>query len=288
MSIESYLAQEKNNIPASFKKVAGRLLAEKEKNDERPWKWEEEVSENDWKEMDDVLEKIRKRPDWDQFAHMAVCMRMLDPQHPIPLDAEVWKGMNEKLKEHRKRISHLDQFARLASGMRFLDPRWLLPLNEEVWDGMRKRLHYLKNRDEWDSVVKMTLHMNILDHNHPTQLDTLTRSCVEEKLKYDGNVLGVKELIVRAGVMRLLDPRLWIHFDKDLWKQMSVELHELMIKRFIPSDFNRYRFAEVASAMRILAAHKVEVGDEGVGIIDNATDQLDVTLPPRPVRKKIK
>ena len=73
--------------------------------------------------MDDTLEKLRKRPDWDMFAHMAVCMRMLDPSHPIHLDAEAWDGMNMKLHAYKKGISHLDQFVRLASNMRLLDPR---------------------------------------------------------------------------------------------------------------------------------------------------------------------
>ena len=153
---------------------------------------------------------------------------------------------------------------------------------------MRKRLHYIKNCDAWDSVVKMTLHMNILDPNHPTPLDTITRSGVEEKLKYDRNVLGLKDFFVRAATMRLLDPRSSFHFDQDMWTQMNGELRDLIKKHSLQSDYNKYRFAEVASAMRILAAHKVEVSGEGVSIVDQSIDQLDVSVPPRPIRKKIK
>ena len=48
MSIEGYLKSTENK-PRTFKNVAGKLLAEKEPEDTRPWRWEDEIGEINWK-----------------------------------------------------------------------------------------------------------------------------------------------------------------------------------------------------------------------------------------------
>ena len=56
MSVEKYLQSQGKKKP-TFKEVAGRLSSEKESKDPRPWKWEEEITEKDWKQWDEELEK---------------------------------------------------------------------------------------------------------------------------------------------------------------------------------------------------------------------------------------
>ena len=120
MSVESFLAQDdERKKPRHFNDVADKLLNEKEPNDPRPWKWEEELGEREWKGMETELERDRKNNDWWRFALHASRLHLLDPQRPLPLVPADWEGMETELETNRKK-NQWGSFAYLASFMRIL------------------------------------------------------------------------------------------------------------------------------------------------------------------------
>lgn len=96
MSIEKFLADQKNK-PLQFKHVAKKLLSEKEPpEDLRPWKWEEEVGEKELEEIYDWMSFSQIEGGWVGFAQLNATIRQMDStkHHPIPKTAWQKNGTN--------------------------------------------------------------------------------------------------------------------------------------------------------------------------------------------------
>lgn len=146
---------------------------------------------------------------------------------------------------------------------------------------MENNLENAHTKSSFTAYLNLFIHIHLLDPNR----DIPHKEELRNQIKITTHILDINkdpiELIANLySNMRLLDPDNIPTLDKEVWSKMEKLLHA-QIRR------GRYwQFADLASRMRILAAHKVEVTKDGICITDKPPEKLDANIPPRPVRKK--
>ena len=230
MSIEEFLADQERKKPRQFKDAARRLLAEKESKDTREWKWEEEITDEDWNTIYGIFNNTRARKDWRAFASIAAALSQLDPSS-VKISEQDWVGMKSLRTDTQSPKENRD----LEKAMEILGP-----------SGMKTYLD-MDSRLQWG----------------------LTRNSKNVNWGYFAEV---------AKGLKLLYPQQELKLTKEEWDGM---------KSYLKSGLHWNDYTEHLGSMRILVAHKVEMTAKGLVITDTPSDQLDTTIPPRPVRKKI-
>ena len=82
-----------------------------------------EITEEDWKAMEDGLEACREKGNWGLFFERAMYMKILDPEKDLKItkeDWKEWKAMEDELERLRKEGIMWVSFSILASNMKIL------------------------------------------------------------------------------------------------------------------------------------------------------------------------
>ncbi len=275
MSVESFLSSQGKRQP-TFKDVAGKLLPEKEKQNTRPWKWEDEIENEGWERMEKELMGFTNIYELATYLELAFSMHLLEPNRPIGVNSTMLRGVNkaiENLSNHRD----FEIIGQCIDRMRLLYPKYTIRTDEgenKIWEIVRLRFNGRSPYGDWIDLVNIATIMRIHKYNDTLSLNKKETTKVLESLRTDGKW---RHYIALATNLRLIDPNYTIHISNETWDELE---------HFLQT--NKSLYASTVLKMRILAAHKIEVTKEGIQITDDPPETLDVSIPPRPIRKKTK
>ncbi len=282
MSIEKFLSEQQKNKPRTFKDVAGRLLAKEEQVDTRPFKWEDEIGSKEWEGMDKELEEERingeTKGNWRRFLSTASFIHLIDPHHPLHIDEKTWGKIDTWLEQEWG--NSVWECIESASLIHTIDPHHPLHFVEKALDAIKKELEWARENENWSHFVHIASFIHTIAPHHPLRSNKKERDGMDTLLggqKEIGNYLDFSKLLSR---LRLIDTSHPLSIDENVWDGMRDALVSSRTKGYW------YDFAYALSKMRILAAHKIEITEDGIAITDTPPAVLDVALPPRPVRKK--
>lgn len=141
MSIERFIADQNKNKPRQFKDVVGKLLSEKETVDLRPWKWEEEVTENDWEHMLNVQKRNHDEQDWAPYSLITAGIFQLDSSRMHAISESTWDKIKNDVNEKRKDRINRNLAKNISKNMGQIDPTRIEtepPQLEEIQNRMRE------------------------------------------------------------------------------------------------------------------------------------------------------
>lgn len=277
MSIESHLENEaKSNRPRHFKDVVGKLLNEKESEDARPFKWEEEITDEDWKKVEAEIMNEYAGEGYIDMYHSTTRsllllhdMYMLKPDYQHTFPNKVIEGVEDKFHES-KGGRNLDVAAiSLAVLHRLKETKE--DLNN--YDAQMFEKHTSKTPIER---IEFQLSLLLLD-------PYLYKKIPEEKLNIIDHFITASRKEHKLGFATglVLYKLLGIPYPP-----LSEEEWDRLLSRFEKEKNNIDTKFDNAAILRILAAHKVEFIDGDLVITDTPPQSLDTTTPPRPIRKK--
>lgn len=268
MSIEKYL-QSKGKTKPNFREVAGKLMSENQEKDPRPWKWEVEITEDDWKQLDEELEKK-----WaigiNHYLSFATRMRLLDPTRKINLDEGRKKDIRSFMVNLDNDSDDLLKIFETAMDLHLIDSSLSYTLSKERWD-VAKELIDGSRQSNNEETRNNGIHLFLMGHFFEPGRIPFVPIDIQHLKENDKNEFDVKAFL------RFLTGET-VTISKELWDRNIAEL----AKHKYDSGF-----VSLAASARILSAYKVEMTKEGIEITDRGPEILDVSLPSRPVRKKI-
>lgn len=281
MSIEKYLANQQQSRTRQFKDVVGKLLLEKETDDLRPFKWEDEIDSRELDSIESIFGEPSRLEQWPSYLEKAIYLRMLDPKRPASI---AQKGLDYAMKQCRRirRGGDWLNFALQASTLHILDPHRDLHIDTHTWERMNEKLRIFVPKTH--QFLEIAAAMRILDPARDLHITTKEREAFCECLKFlqDHNLwFDYRKSYFQ---IRLILPEFPALSDKMIWDQIKDCLEST---RNIGFPEEMFDIAEALAHMRVLAAYKVEVMKDGILITDEYPPPLDISLPPRPVRKKI-
>ncbi len=274
MSIEEHFANEaKSKKPRHFHEVAGKLLNEREQEDTRPFKWEEEITEKDWKQAEEeiISEFENNREGFISYKNLWLLYEMfiLNPDYQPTFPNELIESIVGYVEDNR-RHNHwnnvvMGQFVLQHLQMKKIDITDIEKTKMEKFptDSLAGEIEYRI------SLLLRAPHLfAIITEAQREKIDNYI-----EEMRSAGNTYFAQGL--------LLYKLLGIPY-----KNLSIAEWNNLISLSVGFKKNmQFKFGSVAQ-LRILAAHKVECTDQGLVITDLPPTKLDTTLPPRPIRKK--
>ncbi len=279
MSIEEHFAKEANSKkPRHFRDVAGKLMNERESEDSRPWKWEEEITESDWTEILATLEHLRLEGlgnrglvgHWNNFVELGAIIHIFDSTINLNIVRQVMEYLERIIKKNQE-IGNLSTTAYLH----LIFPSIKYEISDDTIKERKAHRAWRISKGDAHLIGSDQLPLKILI---PSEIINIPPSVWDMKeWNNSENMTGFANVFGRN---RLVDPPPQISIDDSLWEKMKVELEVLR------NNNAWVAFCRMAFNMRVLAAHKVEVTENGIEFIDKQPAKLDVALPPRPIRKK--
>lgn len=210
-----------------------------------------DLTDEEWEGMKDLLGKYRKNEDWWRFPRQAVFMKTLNPEMNLDLTDEEWEGMRKKLKEilfkSREQVhgetrylpSSVEAFIQ-ATRMKILNPKINLDLSGSYWMGIKKELEDARKNKDWDSFLMKVVPVKVLEPNSKI-------SGLDNRPIADLETLGPEEYFN-------------LNLTDEEWDEMREELEKERKNK------NWMQFSQDAMYMKILAADKVEVNENGLKI----------------------
>lgn len=280
MSIENFLADQHKTKPSRFKDVAGKLLSKKEPEDSRPWKWEEEISNEKLDEMENKLEQLRLYHQFTTYLKAVFYLRSIDPERPLNIDKRMLRIARQEWKKNTQNGESLSSTMQ-GVPLNLLDPHRGLTMTDDTWESME--IERDKNSSFMPYYLENSSFMHLLDPKREIYISESAHLQINEYLEQEKNNNRWGSFALISSEMRLLDPSRPPISDETQWQGMKKDLKSLRTK----SDDNWFHILVASVRLRILAAHKVEVTKNGILITDKNPFPLDITIPSRPVRKKI-
>lgn len=276
MSIEGFLAEQQNK-PPTFKKVMGTLLAEKEPEDTRPWKWEEEITEKDKEKM---IKKLPKFGTDEFFVMHAADLRMAGLE--VNIDENKWYEIKKRLKAFEQLGNKEDEwypFLGMVASLKILGFHVEIDEKIRTWVKSYFKMYYRdKNWIDYKTLAVMIKKKDPSFEFEEKPFETVWKGMHEDLIQIANyeNWIG---FIRCAADLKIIDQDRFTPLSPDIWKKCI-------------KATNKYRsevesYADIAASLRILAAHKIEITDKGLKITDDPPEKLDTSLPARPIRKKI-
>ena len=257
------------------------LTLEQEKTPELKFDPETEITEADWQGMKQVLEvKRRNRKIWS-FTFLTMVMKILRPVKfdELNIDDQAWRGMKENLETNRN--YDWRTFNSQAANMKILQPERFseLGINDQSWQNMKEALEALQ---DYNYFAVQAVDMKILQPNKFSELsiDDKVWQKMKAQLEIDRNEGNWGRFTELAKSMKILQPKRFseLRISNQSWREMRKEL-ELERKN------NWWNFAHQAMDMKILAADKVKVTDQGLEITMPPPESFKSEKKPRPERK---
>ena len=166
MSIEGYLKSTENK-PRTFKNVAGKLLAEKEPEDTRPWRWEDEIGEINWKSGQAALQVYDVNS--MQFPYLVASMSSIDPTR-VHIDKNKLRELMDQLHTHKIRGNWF-RYVLLATQIHTIKPKLLVDLDDKFKKGIARMIDINKNEQDCATYFDFTSYLFPRDPTHPPEID---------------------------------------------------------------------------------------------------------------------
>ena len=273
-------------------------IEEPEKKSELRFDPERDITEEDWRNMRQLLEEYRKDDERKShgsgqevmyFSGQAMYMKILNPTVVLNLDETAWQVMRQDLERNRIQpdrygvfpghgLSDWGLFARQAREMKILDPEIDLNLNENAWQGMRQLLDSRRTDKKWGDFSSLAADIKILDPTLGLNLNPDTLRGVRDQLEIYREADNWWIFSWQAMHMKILDPRIDLNLDETAWQGMRESLKNFR------GDWSS--FSKQAMLMKILAAEEVKVTDKGLEIKMRKDKPLTSGVPPLPETKQ--
>jgi len=245
-------------------------IEEPESREGLPFDPEKEITEEDWGEIKEELERGRDNADLYEFVKQAAEMKILDPEVEIRASDEEKIRMYEKIDEWWKQYGDgLGVFSR-ASFLKILYPEVNLGLPKAPWESIKKLLENSRGNSP-SNFLSAAVTIKLCDPNFNIDIDQETKELIEEKLKSEKET-DIFRFANTAKNLKIIDSDINLGLDVKTWENLKNELDIIRRDDYYDHHKNPYKwrsFCELAVDMKILATEKVEVTDKG----------LEITMP---------
>lgn len=283
MSIEGFLAEQKQNQPRRFKDVVGKLLSGKEQEDTRPWKWEEEINDVDHNLAIKKLHELLEKHDTPEYLRLAKYLSSFGIIEEELLTEKIKNYLEDYVKREEKETTlHSAEFrviCFMCADAKSLDPHFD-PLSQHPT--LLKRIIDYYSGDHESFEIYSKLHC--IDPSLKLPFDSTYYKRFYNSLVDYPQESQASSILRTSPFIRLISPSHYLPTTHEQWMNFNKFLTE-------QKDFHQWgavnQFFYYAYNMRLLAAHKIEMTSKGLVITDVPPPQLDVGVPPRPMRKKI-
>lgn len=246
-------------------------IEEPEKSQELTFDPEKEITKEDWKMMKKELDKERELGNWARFLSVVRCMKILNPNYDFIIDKDTREGIYKELESYRKK-SEWVIVTEMAMNMKMLDPTVTLNLDEFTQERMQKDA-FKEHNKVWTDYIDQLMALKVFDQKLEVHLGTEGL----EKMDLNLNVSKAKEqweeFAELAAAEKVINMSLNVEVSPTEWQNMKNILENYREKHREKGEFYEKAFTNMASWMKILAAEKVEVTNDG----------LEITMP-----KKVK
>jgi len=233
-----------------------------------------DILEEDWKKMEKELENNKYRA-W-LFPMQAVAMKVLNPNYVLSLDPNIWKNMEDELREYKERkdnrLNNTTSIAKLAMYMKIIDPSREGDLDQKSWDRVEKLLKPNKDGLHW-SWLPVAAAAKVVN---PSRNVGVYSDSINELRDQRGD--GFAEY---AMYLKIFDPGYPLGLDQIDWEKMRNRLNKYRKEQTIRE------YMEQAMIMTILAAGEVTVPPGGgLEVVMKKDNSFDVKPSPLPEAKQ--
>jgi hypothetical protein len=263
-------------------------IEDPEKQAELPFDVERDITPEDWEGMENGLQKIRNwdRDDkWGYFSHHAMCMKILDSNIDLGLDQDSRDGLIQHLRTWDSIDTNLkwSNLPGQAVCGKILYPDMDLGFDANSWQEMSKKLQVRRERGSWDDFADYAMEIKILNPKMDIKLSENDWEGMENILE-DFRRKGLwGSFADHAQAMKILNPNVELNLDRAAWQGMRMALEK---SREEGQKFEWRGFSSLAFAMKIIAAEKVEITDEGLRLTMPEKKSLQSETPPIPETKQ--
>jgi len=268
-------------------------VEEPEKQEALPFDPENEITEVDRKMMLNNLEKLKKNGWWYDFGKLAAEIKIIDPDLDLGLDDDAWKKMLNEMSDTYKEKGDTWGIILKIGNMKVLNPP--MPIEaiistasggakdfQSIMGILDSSLKRSSQQDFWGDFCGQAVRAKILDPNFDILVDEKVRQGIREELQDDRENGHWANFADEAMALKLIDSLYGLKMDQEAWKGMRGEL-----EKYKKDGDRGLNFAKLAGAMKILAAKKVEVTDEGLKItMSERKESIKPETPPIPEAKQ--
>lgn len=249
-------------------------LEEPEKQWEAFFDPERDITEENWQKMKRELEgAIRiSRLGGNQGTFGVMSMRVLEPDFNFDLNKADWDDMNKNLADYKKR-NRVSDFFELVSVMKLFDPKVNIGIDKDFWKQEKELLSDCIETRDWDFVFNLATRMKIVNPNMDLGIGREVWEEIKEDYLEHVDIDGNRDwgqFALGAMHVKLLNPGMDLGLDHKAWEGMKEELEYRMGR---PSNEFGGCTAHV-TAMKVLAADKAEITDDGLHVIMHANSGL--------------
>ncbi len=254
---------------------------------------ETEVTESDWQALEHQLEKYRARGSFWGFVEQAMLLKIIRPDKTVRLniDDRLWQEERRNLKLQLEALQRDGNYALLwtfverAMHMKILQPDKAadLSINDHVWRQIEGALKFEQEASNSLAFNKYATDIKILQSDKFTKskiIDDQVWQRMRKELEEQRKNNNWWRFALDAMRMKILQPDKFAEVDIDdvAWQGM---------RRIFEAEWknDRWGFLQQAMCMKILAADKVEVTDQGLEITMLPPESFKSEKKPRPERK---
>ena len=285
MGIRKHFEQQKEQEDLKLSEIGFEVTESKQPHFDP----ERDITESDWQSLLEILERYTMYTSADvgyEFAKLASAMKVIDSQKEIIIDREAWERLMKKVPV---------TISALAVNMKILDPERFN--KSDLQDpSFQKDMQELEGQrtphTSWRLFAVKAVNIMILWPEKASELNIgqVEWQGMHAKLEEYRQKKEWKKFAIQAKNMKILDPKEFegVRISKLDWEEMLNQLNQFRRDGFRRDSIGTdgwHHFAELASALTILAAGKVEVTDNGLEISMQKAEDFKQQKKPRPERR---
>lgn len=236
-------------------------VEEPEKQTDLPFDPERDVTEEDWQVMRNELKKAEQENNWSKYASIAMAIKILNPEIEIDLNERIRQGILKEL-NFCKKNHNWEPFYESAVALKTLGLKDDLNriLGEDVWQGISNDLERVKNGGVLDFSHAVSFARILDPDNSHLHIDMGVDDWKKmnedlEKFRNSGEWFNFS---AKASNMRILDPEIKINIGEKDWEGIKNLLNQSR------GEEEHYLFYSLVIYVKVIAAEKVEVTDQGL------------------------
>lgn len=252
---------------------------------------ERDIPKEDWERWENLLNIDREQNNWYPFISLASGMRLLNPNIDLKLSKEDWETMIKKEGESEvdPRMTPPDDVFSVAASIKTIDPKVAIEIRKDVWDRYKKKLNENKINDwkfdnEKARAVKLAVSMKILDPAINFGFGESDWQVIKDdlsKARHPRYQSMWEPFAKTAMQMKILNPGFDVELGEDDWAGMKEAL-----EGFKKGKWNSLDYIQHVVAMKILAAKKVDITNNGIEIDTSGESSLSVESSELPEQRK--
>jgi len=240
-------------------------IEEPESQDGLPFDPERDITAENWKLLENNLEKCRENKDWGNFACYGMEMKILNPSFDLKVDDTTWQEIHDYYKKHRD--IYFSSY-HLVMAMKVLNPSFSIDHNDLWWKAVKSDLQFQKNdKHGFDNFCFRAMAVKILDPSFDVEVNQKDWEKMEKRVKEIEEIGGESRIDV-AAAMKILDSNTELNISEKAWGQMQQTLKKFLEREVVSPSYTG-GFSRIAMELKLIAAQKVRVTDKG----------LEITMP---------